>query len=160
MADLRVPMTPVMPNISTGPEMPENTKTCRGCNRTLPLDHFWRRQRGRDGFNPRCKDCLAKTPEQRAADREYTRRWNQANPERHEAGVQAYCRRHPERRAARNAVYYATKRGKLERQPCEVCGDSDSQAHHDDYSRKLEVRWLCRTHHGETHRLLLGRYGA
>src|SRR5262245_57418077 len=38
------------------------------------------------------------------------------------------------------------KRGKIKRQPCEVCG-STAQMHHDDYSRPLEVRWLCRPHH-------------
>lgn len=39
------------------------------------------------------------------------------------------------------------KRGKLVKQPCEVCGSPESQMHHDDYSKPLEVRWLCRRHH-------------
>jgi hypothetical protein len=43
------------------------------------------------------------------------------------------------------------KRGKLTRQPCEVCG-AVAQMHHDDYSKPLEVRWLCRGHHLEHHR--------
>ena len=40
---------------------------------------------------------------------------------------------------------------KLERMPCEICGDSIVEAHHDDYSKPLEVRWLCQSHHKQWH---------
>jgi hypothetical protein len=40
----------------------------------------------------------------------------------------------------------ALKRGKIERQGCEVCGEK-AQMHHSDYTKPLEVRWLCRRHH-------------
>lgn len=50
--------------------------------------------------------------------------------------------------AAGNAVRRALKRGDLVRQPCEVCGTTHQiDAHHDDYSKPLDVRWLCRSHH-------------
>ena len=51
------------------------------------------------------------------------------------------------RRATRDAI----KAGTLVRQPCEVCGALKVDAHHDDYSRPLSVRWLCRLHHAEHH---------
>lgn len=41
------------------------------------------------------------------------------------------------------------RRGKLVPGPCEVCGSVDTEKHHDDYSRPLAVRWLCRVHHLE-----------
>lgn len=45
-------------------------------------------------------------------------------------------------------------------QPCEKCGMEPRKvdgrrivhAHHDDYSKPLEVRWLCRTCHAMEHR--------
>ena len=40
----------------------------------------------------------------------------------------------------------------MTRQPCEVCGNAKAQAHHDDYGKPLDVRWLCTTHHAEWHR--------
>ncbi len=44
------------------------------------------------------------------------------------------------------------KNGTLLKLPCEVCGYSDYvEAHHDDYYKPLDVRWLCRTHHREHH---------
>lgn len=48
---------------------------------------------------------------------------------------------------ARDLVYQAVRKGELTREPCEVCGDPKSQAHHEDYARPLEVRWLCQEHH-------------
>ncbi len=44
---------------------------------------------------------------------------------------------------------------KLERKPCIVCGDKKSDAHHPDYSKPLEVMWLCRLHHKAEHSRLL-----
>lgn len=60
--------------------------------------------------------------------------------------------RNPEKFHARAAVYRALERGELVKQPCEVCGTELAvQAHHDDYARPLEVRWLCRRHHIDLH---------
>lgn len=39
----------------------------------------------------------------------------------------------------------------LKKKPCEACGNPKSQAHHHDYSKPLEVTWLCSTHHAEHH---------
>lgn len=55
---------------------------------------------------------------------------------------------------ARNALYAAIKNGKIRRQPCEVCGDPKVHGHHDDYSKRLEVRWLCSVHHAQVHKEL------
>ena len=43
------------------------------------------------------------------------------------------------------------KLGKITKLPCSVCGDTNSLAHHHDYSKPLDVVWLCRTHHAEEH---------
>lgn len=56
-----------------------------------------------------------------------------------------------EQSAAHRIVYVAIRGGKLVRQPCEVCGGLKSQAHHPDYSKPLQVIWLCATHHKDIH---------
>lgn len=52
---------------------------------------------------------------------------------------------------ARMAVKRAIENGIIERLSCEECGDAKSQAHHDDYDKPLDVRWLCVRHHAALH---------
>lgn len=52
---------------------------------------------------------------------------------------------------AHKKVLRAIASGKLAKMPCEICGDMETQAHHDDYNKPLEVRWLCEKHHKEWH---------
>ena len=40
---------------------------------------------------------------------------------------------------------------RIEKTPCEICGDVNVEAHHDDYEYQLNVRWLCFRHHRELH---------
>lgn len=65
-----------------------------------------------------------------------------------------------EKETARKLMRNAIKDGTLVRQPCEECGSTKSVAgHHPDYSRPLDVRWLCASHHAEEHDRLSRREG-
>jgi hypothetical protein len=60
--------------------------------------------------------------------------------------------------AARNLVGLHIRTGRLIPKPCEICGtDLQIEAHHDDYDKPLDVRWLCRHHHREYHKTLRGQ---
>ena len=52
---------------------------------------------------------------------------------------------------ARNYACIAEKKGILKRQPCEICASDKAEKHHEDYSKPLEVRWLCRQCHLAVH---------
>ena len=56
---------------------------------------------------------------------------------------------------ARAKLYQDVKRalrsGELVREACETCGEIAVEAHHADYSKPLEVRWLCRSCHRRYH---------
>lgn len=67
------------------------------------------------------------------------KKWNAANPEK---------------RRAHKAVENALKSGKITKRSCERCGDPKAEAHHDDYSKPLEVMWLCPKDHRARHREL------
>lgn len=55
---------------------------------------------------------------------------------------------------AHQCLRSALKRGLVVQGVCEVCGDPNTEAHHDDYDRPMEVRWLCRRDHKAEHRRL------
>lgn len=57
---------------------------------------------------------------------------------------------HRDRYNARQAVYRAVKDGRLTRQPCH-CGEPGMAHHANGYERRLDVIWLCATHHLEAH---------
>lgn len=73
---------------------------------------------------------------------------------RHTAWNAEYRRRNPEKYRARTAVGNAVRDGVLQRpDACESCGAiGPVEAHHEDYDKPLEVRWLCALCHGKQHR--------
>lgn len=83
----------------------------------------------------KCKACHAA----------YMRRWR-AERGGH-AGLSSEQRRRSNARAYAN-VYLS--RGKIQREGCLRCG-GEAEMHHEDYSKPLEVTWLCREHHLERH---------
>jgi hypothetical protein len=64
------------------------------------------------------------------------------------------------KRQAHHATAYGLKAGILEKLPCEVCGSLIVHAHHDDYAKPDDIRWLCPKHHVAVHRALGCRVGA
>lgn len=52
---------------------------------------------------------------------------------------------------ARTLTGQAIKRGHLIKQPCQQCGAFDVQAHHHDYSKPLDIVWLCKPCHLAEH---------
>jgi hypothetical protein len=54
---------------------------------------------------------------------------------------------------ARVFLYTRIRSGKIKRGIC-FCGEKKVEGHHEDYSKPLEVIWLCRKHHREKHRKL------
>lgn len=139
--------------------MTEPTKKCIECGETKPLSDYYRNCGTKDGRINRCKTCQAPR----------TRAWNRANRDRLRESNRRYRERNREqdRRAsarrrntpearARRAVKRAIVNGTLVRpETCEDCGERSNaiEAHHEDYSRRFDVNWLCPTCHGLRHRI-------
>lgn len=66
---------------------------------------------------------------------------------------------HPLKRKAHIMVKTALRNGFLKKYPCVVCGIQKTEAHHDDYNKPLDVRWLCSKHHKEVHKKLNAEAG-
>lgn len=59
--------------------------------------------------------------------------------------------RNPKARWAHSALRSALKRGLIAKEPCERCGATEVDGHHEDYDRPMVVRWLCRKDHKQEH---------
>ena len=51
---------------------------------------------------------------------------------------------------AQHILNVAIKKGKIKRGICE-CGKENAYAHHDDYNKPLEIRWMCPSCHKKYH---------
>jgi len=148
-------------------------KTCFKCLQSLPLEAFYKHSAMGDGRLGKCKECTksdvkkhrlenleriraydkmrGSIPHRVAARKEYAK--TEAGRAAHRKALKVSKERFPERAAARYKVSNAIRDGRLKRLPCLVCGDT-AEAHHPDYSRPLDVMWLCQPHHKETHALV------
>ena len=128
-------------------------KDCFACHQRKPLDEFYRHPEMKDGHLNKCKACVkAGALENRRKNVEYYRAYDRARGSRMTAeDFRKQRKRHPEWTRAHNAVQKAKMRGKLFAQPCEICGATNVHAHHEDYSKPLDVIWLCPVHHRWIH---------
>lgn len=60
--------------------------------------------------------------------------------------VKKWRLKNPEKAKAHNIVYVSLRNGSLSKKPC-FCGNLKVEAHHSDYTRPLDIEWLCKKHH-------------
>ena len=121
-------------------ELKEPNKVCKLCKRELPASSFKFKERWRVGT---CREC----------DRVIFRvghsigRYHRGDRSKYPISPRA-----KEKKDAQNILHAAVRYGKIKKQNCQECGSPNTDGHHDDYSRPLEVRWLCRNCHMKLHR--------
>jgi hypothetical protein len=149
-------------------------KTCKSCCVEKPLDQYYKHKAMADGHLNKCIDCVkdrvkkhrdenieriraydakrANWPRRIAARREYAK--TEAGKLSHKKAMESYVVRYPLKKAAHHLLSNAIKYGKIKRQDsCSECGSTQKiEAHHDDYSKPLDVRWLCEFCHKDWHR--------
>lgn len=136
-------------------------KPCICCGETKQLDQFYKHPKMKDGHLNKCISCcIFHSREHRLSKLTTIQAYDRARAKRkRESGdwLPIYAKwqaRNPEKQHARITVNNAVRDGRLQKLPCEVCGEVSSHGHHDDYSKPLSVIWLCAFHHGERHREL------
>lgn len=135
------------------------TKACSKCGVVQPLSSFSRRSDSSDGHRADCKSCSS------ASKHEYYQRnpepailrakaWQQANPDIRADIQRKWRKEHPEKVWCHRQLSAAVLKGLvLKGTFCQTCGAAEAQieAHHQDYSKPLEVMWLCVPCHKRIH---------
>lgn len=152
--------------------MTTTLKTCFKCSEHKPLTEFYPHKQMGDGYLNKCKECAKRDEKiRRELDPEKKREYDRqrANlPHRVEARRvyaktltgslrqrelrQRWLEKNPQKKEAYHITSNAMRDGKLQKEPCFVCGSEDAEAHHSMYDEPLAVTWLCPTHHAQTHR--------
>ena len=135
--------------------MTTTVKTCFRCGVLKPLIDFYAHKQMADGRLNKCKACnkLDVSENYRARRDQYAAYERERNqqPQRKQARSEYHKKRDPVKKRATMLTSNAIRDGRLIRKPCEVCAETKVEAHHDNYSKPLDVRWLCRPHHLEHH---------
>lgn len=129
-------------------------KECFKCKTIKPLSDFYKHKAMADGHLNKCKECTKIDVKERRstnpAVQEYDR--NRGNRQDLEY-LRDYRKRYPKKYKAHSWVNNAVRRGQLlKKDDCEECGSSFAlEAHHDDYDKPTQVRWLCSLCHKRWH---------
>ena len=149
-------------------EFRHKTKTayntiCRPCEAIKSLEYY-HANKDRAGFaearkvkNEKWYAENGRTPETRQQGRETYYRHREKilkqNKAKRLAGLMPAWKPRGELKEKCHALFeYAMKTGRVQKQPCSVCGTLKAEGHHPDYFKPLEVVWLCLKHHREIHR--------
>lgn len=151
----------------------EIKKTCFRCGEEKSILLFYPHKKMKDGYLNKCIGCTksdvavryiekrseirsyersrANLPHRVKARKEYS--LSEAGKQAHKRASAVYAKKYPSKRAAQIKVANALRDGRIKRMPCEICGELKAQAHHDDYTKPMDVRFLCTKHHAEWHKL-------
>lgn len=133
------------------------TKWCNKCGLTLDIiEHFGLYRRKGNKIAPRsyCFKCVTKATTDWYAERaglrtEIHRKWVEKNRNKSRINAKIYYDKNPDKWIAQSKA----KRAYPIAQICEVDGCTvKGTRHHDDYSKPLEIRWLCHSHHMQHHK--------
>ncbi len=137
------------------------TRICSICKVEKPRSNFFKDNGNIDGLRTRCKECdkiithesylkNKKAILQKSQEYRKTEKGKLVRKREHARKRKLF----PEKYRANYLASNAIRGGHLIKQPCEICGNEKVQAHHDDYSEPLKVRWLCKDCHNEFHQSL------
>lgn len=130
-----------------------NMKYCPDCKIIKDPDDFYKAPPKKDGLRSYCKLCsLKRNKEYMVYYREYSKKRYSGDKEfRNRRKESAKKWATPEKNRAHQLVYSWVKIGRLTRGLCEICSSTKVQAHHSDYKKPLDVKWLCPSHHRNIH---------
>ncbi len=157
-------------------------KTCKRCGETKPLSEYHKQAKSNDGHQLYCKPCnngasrawAKRNPDavkvihnrsyannsvsrretaSRCRSAEKSREYRKNNRDKINKTQREHRALTRQKQNAYRLVNAATKSGDIVNpDQCEMCDSVSILAHHEDYSKPLEVNWLCAPCHGKVHR--------
>ncbi|MCP4061380.1 MAG: hypothetical protein GY738_29740 [Pseudoalteromonas sp.] len=129
------------------------SKQCFKCGEVKSLSEFYKHKQMKDGHVNKCKTCnLNDVSKHRVKNIDKIRAYDRERGSRQSAeDVRRYRQQNPKKYKAHCMVNNQKRAGNLHEEPCEDCESKNVVAHHDDYDKPLNVRWLCQSCHKKWH---------
>ena len=135
-----------------------NYQVCIHCGVSKSFENYYKHPEMKNGFLGKCKECckISTKINYRKNIKHYIEyeKERQKSEERRLKKIDYQLKsrsKYPEKYKANCAVNNALRDGRLKKGFCELCGNEKTQAHHDDYAKPLEVKWLCQACHSHIH---------
>jgi hypothetical protein len=131
------------------------TKKCFKCKEIKDIEEFYKHPAMSDGHLGKCGECTRKDSSlQRWGKIDLIRKYDRVRGHRHSA---EYLRRYrainPDKSRAVQKVKRAVASGRVKKpDQCFACGAGGRlEAHHKDYTKPLDVTWVCSVCHHRFH---------
>ena len=146
-------------------------KKCINCNTIKCISEYYKNPSVNGGISNVCKECRKKqSKEYRDKNKNYytkyfrsiankphrveaKKKYAEENKKAKVAYIRTWRERNKHKKIAMQKVATAIRNGSMLKGRCCFCYGLDVQAHHHDYSKPLDVMWLCVDCHSATHRL-------
>lgn len=148
-------------------------KVCFKCKIEKELSCFYKHKVMKDGHLNKCKECSKKDikkntelkseyyrlydkersmlPHRVKARKEYSK--SEKGKEIINRAKKKWKQNNIEKIAAHTILGNRLAQGRIMKKDCESCGEGNTQAHHHDYSKPLDVVWLCSKCHSFKHKI-------
>ena len=142
-------------------------KKCFKCGIIKPLSDFYKHKKMGDGYLNKCKACTKKDVQTYYKDtilerknyeqirnqkrREYLKKREPASKEQRLNAERRYREKYKIKYCAKIILNNAIRDGKIKKGLCQICSCKNVHGHHYDYTKPLDVIWLCDIHHKKVH---------
>ena len=130
-------------------------KTCFKCGAEKPLTEYYKAKGMRDGHFNKCKECTKKDVKHHYYNVPGVAERYRAKQRAKKRGTNkdlTYQREYRKRNKVKTAAQQLVSRKLTNPGACEECESTRRiEGHHDDYSKPLDVRWLCAVCHKQWH---------
>ena len=146
-------------------------KKCFKCGINKQLTDFYKHPQMPDGRVNKCKECNKKDVRKNYRENinhyksyeqvrnqkrkkyisDKNKKYQKENPEKMLLYKKKWLENNKSKRAAHYLLSNAKRDGRINVGLCQICKSREVEAHHYDYTKPLNVIWLCKEHHEEVH---------
>lgn len=122
------------------------TKKCHRCFETKALSEFTEFVPGKQRWI--CRKCEYEYKRSKESFLEYQKKYRQEHRSYFKTKLKEWQSRNKNQATTNQRWTDFKRKNGIKNEPCVICGESETEAHHFDYNDPYFIVWLCKKHHG------------